>query len=353
MPVYSHSRLSAFENCPLQYRFRYIDRIRTEFESIEAFMGKKVHETLEDLYSDLDRARGGGVEGAVGAFHRLWERGLTPAVQVIRPDMMADDYRAIGERCLRTFWEENYPFRIDPGTIIGLELKVDIALDRARQYRMMGYVDRAQHAGPGIIEIHDYKTSASLPREGSLQYDRQLPLYEMGLRQRFPETSEVRLIWHFLAHAKTFVEIRTREQLDRIRKSCIALIQTVEKTRDFPSKKGPLCAWCSYQEICPEWKDEKPVARPAFPGGRSEEAGAIPDEGGSMAAPTPAGLAVAQPDAETAHPAAVRTTPPGPAQSVTSAATEQTPAEPAQAVTPKPAEPAPSAARGSGQLPLF
>ncbi len=313
MPVYSHSRLSAFENCPLQYRYRYIDDIRTDFESIEAFMGKRVHETLEVLYSDLDKARGGGVEGAVGAFHRLWERGLTPAVQVIRPDMTAEDYRAIGERCVRTYWEESYPFRIDPAAIIGLELKVEIALDKAHQYRMVGYVDRAQRAGPGIIEIHDYKTSASLPREGSLHYDRQLPLYEMGLRQRFPETSEVRLIWHFLAHAKTFVQSRTREQLDRIRRSCIALIQTVENARDFPSKKGPLCAWCSYQEICPEWRDQKPVAMPAFPGGRSEEAASLPDEGGPMAASPLAPAPVPAPAAET---------PPQPA-------------------------------RGSGQLPLF
>ena len=27
MPVYSYSRLGTYQNCPLQYRFRYIDEV--------------------------------------------------------------------------------------------------------------------------------------------------------------------------------------------------------------------------------------------------------------------------------------------------------------------------------------
>jgi putative RecB family exonuclease len=277
LPLYSHSRLSSYENCPLQYKYRYIDRIRTDFESIEAFMGKKVHETLEVVYADLDRAREAGVEEIATLFHRRWNDGLTSSVKVIRPDMKTDDYLEIGERCVRGFWELNYPFRIDKEKIIGLEYRVDIALDKERRHRMMGFIDRVQHAEPGTIEIHDYKTSAKLPWKGSLADDRQLPLYEMGIRQRFPQTERVRLIWHYLAHQETFTETRTREQLDRTRRSCIALIQTVERVTDYPAKKGPLCAWCSYQEMCPEWKDAKPTASPAYPQGRPEEApGPIP-----------------------------------------------------------------------------
>jgi len=34
----SHSRLSTFETCPLQYRFRYVDRIPREEVSVESFL---------------------------------------------------------------------------------------------------------------------------------------------------------------------------------------------------------------------------------------------------------------------------------------------------------------------------
>ncbi|WRQ72956.1 MAG: PD-(D/E)XK nuclease family protein [Methanosarcinales archaeon Met12] len=56
MTVYSHSRLSTYENCPLQYKHNHIDKIRLEPEitGIEAFMGIRVHEALEKLYRDLN-----------------------------------------------------------------------------------------------------------------------------------------------------------------------------------------------------------------------------------------------------------------------------------------------------------
>jgi putative RecB family exonuclease len=51
MPTYSNSRLTAYENCPMQYRLRYVDEVAIPpRESVEAYLGKRVHEALEYLY---------------------------------------------------------------------------------------------------------------------------------------------------------------------------------------------------------------------------------------------------------------------------------------------------------------
>ena len=51
MPVkYSYSKINTFKTCPQQYKIIYLDKIRNHYESIEAFMGKRVHEVLEWLY---------------------------------------------------------------------------------------------------------------------------------------------------------------------------------------------------------------------------------------------------------------------------------------------------------------
>jgi putative RecB family exonuclease len=314
LTVYSHSRLSSFENCALQYRYRYVDRIRTGFESIEAFMGKRVHEVLENVYENLPRARAAGLDASLALYDRLWSENLTPSVRVVRPDLDVEYYRALGRRCVAGYWERHFPFPIDPDQIIGIELKVEMALDPAGKFRMMGYVDRAQHAGPGVIEIHDYKTTATLPKEGSLRFDRQLPLYEIALRQRFPETKEVRLIWHFLAHAADAFETRTAQELESVRRKCIGLIQTVERAREYPAKKGPLCAWCDYQDVCPEWKGVKPVAPPAFPNGRpAEESGPLADLLRGAARPRESAGAQAMPGEPGASPPALETAEPKPA----------------------------------------
>ena len=42
--IFSHSRLSNFENCPLKFKYRYVLKIETDVEGIEGFMGKRAHE---------------------------------------------------------------------------------------------------------------------------------------------------------------------------------------------------------------------------------------------------------------------------------------------------------------------
>ena len=49
MPIYSHSQLSMYEECPLKYKLCYRDRIKRDVEGIEGFLGN-----LEDVRSIQD-----------------------------------------------------------------------------------------------------------------------------------------------------------------------------------------------------------------------------------------------------------------------------------------------------------
>ena len=260
MPVYSHSRLSAFENCPLQYRYRYIDKIKREVEGIEAFVGKLAHEVLQALYSDLVRARSAGAGAYKEMFRALWRERLTPKVRIVREEMTAEDYGALGERCVETYYNRNHPF--DSGEVVGCETRVEFALDGQKRYKILGFIDRIDRVAPGVYEVHDYKTG-SLPRAGALRNDRQLTLYEIAVRERYTGVNEVRQVWHFLAHDKTFVERRTQDDLARTRLSAIRSIQNIEATTEFTPRRSALCSWCEYKEICPEWEAERQVATSA------------------------------------------------------------------------------------------
>ena len=48
--VYSISRIRTFDDCRLRYRYRYIEAIDAAKETVEAFMGSRVHEALQELY---------------------------------------------------------------------------------------------------------------------------------------------------------------------------------------------------------------------------------------------------------------------------------------------------------------
>ena len=73
MPMYSNSRLGTYENCPQQYKLNYLDKIKLpeEQEGIEAFLGSRVHETLQKLYQDLKYTKVNSLGELVGDYKSL------------------------------------------------------------------------------------------------------------------------------------------------------------------------------------------------------------------------------------------------------------------------------------------
>jgi hypothetical protein len=47
---YSYSKLNMYKDCPLKYRFVYVEKVRS-VGNIEQFVGSMVHEALEEFIS--------------------------------------------------------------------------------------------------------------------------------------------------------------------------------------------------------------------------------------------------------------------------------------------------------------
>ncbi len=252
MPVYSHSRLSTFEQCQLKYKFKYIDEIQKPDTTVEAFMGSRVHEALQKLYDDLARGHCHTLEDLFAFYKAQWKKLWGPHVRVVKRNRNARDYFQDGVRCIRNFYNQHHPF--DQSETLQTEARITFPLDADSRYQMLGFIDRVARSSDGAFEIHDYKTSNSLPTQRDVDSDRQLSLYQIGLPLRWKEASQIELIWHYLKHGKTLRSRRTPAQLTRICNSTIELIDRIERTATFPANKSILCDWCEYKPDCPEWK---------------------------------------------------------------------------------------------------
>jgi putative RecB family exonuclease len=252
MPIYSHSQLSTYETCPHRYKLAYIDKIEVETESIEAFMGSRVHDALEKLYRDLKVAKSNSLEDLLHFYHQAWEKNWNEMVQVIRKGYSPEDYQRLGEKCITDYYKRYFPF--DQGVILGLEEFITFPLDGEKDYSIRGYIDRLTLINGSILEIHDYKTSGRLPTQKHIDSDRQLAFYQMGVEGRWKDVQEVRLIWHYLAFDAELRSSRTPEDLRQVCQGAIDLIQRIEMDRQFLPKEGPLCNWCDYQRFCPRRK---------------------------------------------------------------------------------------------------
>lgn len=253
MPVYSHSRLSTFENCPRQFYYRYVEKIKIDDEEgIDTFLGNRVHDALEQLYRDRGFGKVLTAEQLVHQFNALWKKEFHDGVVCVRKDYGPEDYRRVGEDCLRKYHARYAPF--DQATTIGLEEQIHLALDKKGQYKVTGFIDRLSQRPDGVFEIHDYKTNSRLPSQEDKDQDRQLALYQIGVQNRWPDVEQVELIWHFVRFDKEIRSSRTPQQLDRLRQDTIALIDDIESREeeaDFETCESALCGWCPFQHVCP------------------------------------------------------------------------------------------------------
>ncbi len=251
MTEYSHSRLSSFENCPRQFKYRYVDQLKVETEGVEAFMGKRVHEILERLYHHVERhQKPPSLAQVLDRFREDWERSWHDKILIVRSENPRAYYQERGARCLENYYRTYYPFT--NGRTVALEAPLRLQLDTEGRYKLRGIVDRIVARAEGCFEIHDYKTGAFLPRQQSLDRDRQLALYQIGLEQTYPDVQEVELVWHYLIHNKTLRSRRSTEALAELRRTTIELIDAIEAESDYAARPGPLCRWCDYGSICPD-----------------------------------------------------------------------------------------------------
>lgn len=258
---YSHSQLETYRNCPFKYKLQYMDRIRTKRRSIEAFMGTMVHEALERLYRDLMMSRCPELEDIHRFYLDRWEEKYGGDVFIVREEYGPEDYRQTGMRCISDYYRRYHPF--EGNATLGLEKRVNIPVsdEEGRLLRFSGILDRLDSPEAGRYEIHDYKTSGSLPTRQELEGDRQLSIYQLAVEDGYPDAVDVELVWHYLVFDRELRLRRTPEELRAVAAEAASTVREIETASDFPARESQLCLWCELQEHCPLRKHILKVAK--------------------------------------------------------------------------------------------
>jgi putative RecB family exonuclease len=246
--IYSHSKLETYQNCPRKYKLGYLDRIPSEEEGIEAFLGSRFHEAMEKLYSER-RFRLMSLDEVKSYYESAWQKNFHDKVKIVEEGRTAADYFQLGLKYLEDYYQHYYPF--NQHKILGLEQEVEIDLYGDRHYVLKGFADRIDLTPDGVIEIHDYKTASQLPPQAAIDADRQLALYQLGIKQKWLWTEKFRLVWHYVAFDQEVTSSRTPEQLDQLRAEIAGLIHRIETEQEFPPRESALCRWCAYWAYCP------------------------------------------------------------------------------------------------------
>lgn len=251
MTTFSNSRLGTYEQCPLKYKYQYIDRIKVEqAKTVEAFMGSCVHEALEKLYKDLKLQKHNTLEELLEYYNDFWAKNWSDDIKIVRKEYTAENYRLTGETCVTDYYNRYAPFK---ERVLGIETEKYVNLDPEGQFKWNVRMDRLDYAGDGKYEIHDYKTAGYLPKQEQADEDRQLALYSLWVKENFKDARNIELVWHYLAFDRELRSERTLEQLENLRKETLQAVKKIVSAEEFPAKESNLCNWCEYQSMCPKW----------------------------------------------------------------------------------------------------
>lgn len=230
--------------------------------SIEAVLGVCVHRALEEVYHARSRGRVLALSETLAVYEKEWAKAFQKEVRFVAGGA-PEEWHAIGLDCLRSYHALNAPF--DADKVVGVERHVGFPLEVAdgggsAEVLIHGYVDRLSIAKDGVFEIHDYKTSRSLPSVEDKEADWQLAIYASALRRLWPGLGEIRLVWHFLRHGQKIVVSNLPERQEALEKDVRSVVLEIWRDQgsgEWAHRKSALCDWCDFQDKCPAFKHLK------------------------------------------------------------------------------------------------
>ena len=267
----SPSRAADFQQCPLRYRLRAIDRI-PEPHTIHQVKGTLVHAVLEEMHAWPREER--SYPAAVKRLVPNWEKMLADDAELadLVPESERMEFLVDCRGLLKGYFIMEDPTRFDAdamekfiGGVVGEEL--------GQKVPVRGFIDRADVAPTGEIRIVDYKTGKKPhPRfqDSALFQMRFYSLVWWRLTGKMP--TQARLM--YLKACDDLVYTPTAADLESFEAEISAIwrqIETAGELGEFATKKGKLCDWCFFQSMCPEFGGQPPEY-PGWPGSAYDEA---------------------------------------------------------------------------------
>jgi hypothetical protein len=222
-------------------------------DTLEQYMGKTLHTTLEWLHKRVADGATPLWEEILEDFHRRYDGGWNDSIRIVKKERTREGYRGVGERCLRNYFEANTPF--DEGSLVGTEWDFRFRLGGDDAPVVAGKVDRISRIAPGYLQVHDYKSSMFVKGRDVLERSRQPGLYAMAVRRAWPDAAEgrVELVWHYLTAGIVIRFEIPQRRLEWMRRETAELIAKVEAAETFEARPSKLCGWCEYNHVCPEF----------------------------------------------------------------------------------------------------
>ena len=263
----SPSRASDYQQCPLLYRFRAIDRL-PEPKTLAQVKGTLVHAVLEEMHEVPREER--TYPAAVKMIKPAWEkmRAGDDELDELVPEDQTLDFFVQARALVKGYFEMENPQGFDCQEV---EMYVNTVLPNGVPVR--GFIDRVDVAPTGEVRVVDYKTGKKPAPRFSHSAQFQMRFYAL-VYWRLLGTIPTQLRLMYLKVIDSMFLAPSREELEYFERDLGELWARIEgdgKAGTFHPKTSKLCGWCSFQDLCPAFGGTPP-AYPGWPGSAADAA---------------------------------------------------------------------------------
>ena len=116
-------------------------------DTIELFLGRRVHECLEVLYAEAHKGSIWSLSFVLGLFDIRWQENWNNNnITIVRNKFPALHYKELGIKCLTDYYNRFYPFT--QNKLLGIEQRINIKIADNNEFQMVGVVDRIDEHQP-------------------------------------------------------------------------------------------------------------------------------------------------------------------------------------------------------------
>lgn len=251
---FSYSKLALYEECPLKYKFKYVDRIKEEPKTYFSF-GHSIHHALEFLYAV--KAPPFPAAGSVlEEFKRDWNLKSYLEKGYRDPAKADEDYQK-GIEMLSAYYRHHdgrfkLPFLLEYVT----DVEVDGLLVRI-------IADKIEYLGHGELALVDYKTGKDVKRQpDQLHMYQKICELDPRLRERVhevygdsvPALRVKQMLYYHVPTLKEYAFDRAEDaEISVFWERALGVAENIRGRRFDPAPGERQCAWCDYKKLCPHY----------------------------------------------------------------------------------------------------
>jgi len=238
----SYSKISTFEQCPLKFKFQYIEKLPAK-TTPHLLLGQTVHSAIDKFLKKPQDSR--NLDLLYALFRSDWKesRNIYRAQKALDMDLNTEkQFGKRGLEMLNNFYESNFN-----STPHASEQFVKAIVNE--EIVFVGRIDRIELFGNGF-RVVDYKTGKFSPMFIDFL---QLNTYAWVMNKFGMKTFSS--VFYYLEEDKTVEREFDDEVLKNTEEELLKKMNYMLeyfKTGEFLPKPSKLCGWCDYTDICPE-----------------------------------------------------------------------------------------------------